>query len=45
VVYEKLPKFCEVCGLFGLGDLECGDGIHDEDTKQYGKWMLAPMED
>ncbi|XP_051201869.1 uncharacterized protein [Lolium perenne] len=43
--YEKLPKFCEVCGVFGHGDLECGDGVHDERSKQYGSWMTSPMED
>jgi hypothetical protein len=45
VLYEKLPKFCEVCGLFGHGGLECDDGVHEEEAKQYGAWMVAPMED
>jgi hypothetical protein len=45
VMYEKLPNFCEICGLFGHGDLECGDGVHCEADKQYGTWMVAPMED
>jgi hypothetical protein len=45
VLYEKLPKFCEVCGLFGHGGLECDDGVHDEEAKQYGAWMVAPMGD
>jgi hypothetical protein len=37
VLYEKLPKFCEKCGLFGHGELECGDGVHSDDDKQYGR--------
>ena len=45
VKYEKLPKFCDVCGLFGHGDLECWDGVHDKESKQYGSWMVAPVED
>jgi hypothetical protein len=45
VMYEKIPKFCEVCGLFGHGELECGDGVHEDVARQYGDWMLAPMED
>jgi hypothetical protein len=45
VMFEKLPKFCEICGLFGHGELECGDGVHNIDRKQYGQWMIAPMED
>ncbi|KAK1613829.1 hypothetical protein QYE76_019346 [Lolium multiflorum] len=45
VMYEKLPKFCDICGLFGHGDVECGDGVHAEADKQYGAWMTAPMED
>jgi hypothetical protein len=45
VLYEKLTKLCDVCGLFGHGDLECGDGDHDESAKQYGPWLVAPMED
>ncbi|KAM0889136.1 hypothetical protein ACQ4PT_027880 [Festuca glaucescens] len=45
VIYEKLPKFCAVCGLFGHGELECGDGLHTDTDKQYGEWMVAPMDD
>ena len=36
VMFEKLPRFCEVCGLLGHGELECGDGVHDAAAKQYG---------
>jgi hypothetical protein len=45
VMYEKLPRFCEVCGMFGHGHLECGDGVHEEVAKQYGDWMIAPSKD
>jgi hypothetical protein len=45
VLYENLPKFCDVCELFGHGDTECGDGDHDDSAKQHGAWLVAPMED
>ncbi|XP_066397871.1 uncharacterized protein [Miscanthus floridulus] len=34
VKYEKLPKFCAVCGIMGHSDTECGDGVHDKKTFQ-----------
>jgi hypothetical protein len=45
VLYEKLPKFCDVCGLLGHGVEECEDGVHEQSALQYGEWMIAPMED
>ncbi|KAM0881221.1 hypothetical protein ACQ4PT_033100 [Festuca glaucescens] len=45
VLYEKLPKFCDVCGFLGHDDLKCGAGVHEEEVKQYGEWMMAPVED
>jgi hypothetical protein len=45
VMYEKLPRFCDVCGMFGHTDQDCGDGVHSEMDKQYGDWMIAPVED
>jgi hypothetical protein len=45
VMFEKLPRFCAVCGLFGHGHEECGDGVHEASAMQYGNWMIAPMED
>jgi hypothetical protein len=31
--------------MLGHGDLECGNGVHDMTKKQYGKWMIALVED
>jgi hypothetical protein len=45
VLFEKLPRFCEVCGLLGHGHLECGDGVHGEDARKYGAWLIAPFDD
>jgi hypothetical protein len=36
VKYEKIPKFCGVCGLFGHIHTECGTGEHDESTLKWG---------
>jgi len=44
VKYEKLPKFCAVCGLLGHVDSECGDGVHDKAAYQYGDWLVASTE-
>jgi hypothetical protein len=44
VVFEKLPKFCDHCGLMGHVVLECGTGEFSDEQLQYGDWMLAPME-
>lgn len=41
VSYEKIPKFCKVCGLLGHKYDECGSGVHDPQSFQYGDWMLA----
>jgi hypothetical protein len=45
VLYEKMPKFCALCGQMGHGELECGDGVHNVHKNQYGTWMLSPIED
>lgn len=44
VKYERLPKFCAVCGLLGHIDSECGDGVHDITAYQYGDWLIASPE-
>jgi hypothetical protein len=41
VKYEKLPKYCEVCGLMGHVYRECGTGEHEEADLQFGSWMVS----
>ena len=43
VLYEKIPEFCNVCGLLGHVVLECGNGVHPPEAMQYGRWMLADI--
>nr|XP_020181964.1 uncharacterized protein LOC109767640 [Aegilops tauschii subsp. strangulata] len=40
VAYEKLPDFCFRCGLMGHIAEECGDGVHDPRTFEWGDWLL-----
>jgi uncharacterized membrane protein YgcG len=44
VLFEKLLKFCDHCGLMGHVVLECGTGEFTDAQLQFGDWMLAPME-
>ncbi|XBH77482.1 hypothetical protein VPH35_103957 [Triticum aestivum] len=41
VKYEKIPYFCQICGLMGHNHEECGDGVWEAKDKQWGSWMLA----
>jgi hypothetical protein len=41
VQYEKLPIFCNVCGLVGHEMTECGDGVHEEGECEWGDWLLV----
>jgi hypothetical protein len=43
VLFEKLPKFCDHCGLMSHTVLECGTGEFSDEQLQFGDWMLAPM--
>jgi hypothetical protein len=41
IKYEKLPNFCHKCGHLGHWHEECGDGVHDESTFEWGDFILA----
>ncbi|KAK1643131.1 hypothetical protein QYE76_060936 [Lolium multiflorum] len=41
VKYEKVPRYCAVCGLLGHVQEECGTGVHAPGAVGFGKWMLA----
>lgn len=41
VEYEKLPNFCDFCGLVGHVVTECGDGIHRPEECEWGDWLLV----
>lgn len=43
VKYEKVPKFCEVCGFLGHEYSECGNGFHKPEDHVFGEWMIADM--
>jgi hypothetical protein len=41
VKYEKVPRYCAVCGFLGHIQEECGSGVHSPGKVAFGKWMLA----
>jgi hypothetical protein len=41
IKYEKLPKFCDHCGMMGHTVLECGTGEFQDSQLQFGAWMVA----
>ena len=41
VKYEKLPTFCNHCGLIGHWYEECGDGEHEVSKFEWGDFILA----
>ncbi|KAM0858148.1 hypothetical protein ACQ4PT_048016 [Festuca glaucescens] len=45
VLYEKMPRFCAICGVIGHVADECGDWSHDPKDFQYGDFMMVPQED
>ncbi|KAM0913024.1 hypothetical protein ACQ4PT_012401 [Festuca glaucescens] len=44
VQYEKLPDFCNFCGMIGHIVTECGDGVHPKDQCQWGEWLKVAFE-
>jgi hypothetical protein len=41
VKYEKMPTFCNYCGLLGHWYEECGTGEHDPSKFEWGDFILA----
>lgn len=41
VKFEKLPTFCNACGLMGHWHEECGRGEHDVAKFEWGSFILA----
>jgi hypothetical protein len=43
VQYEKLPAFYYFCRCLGHDVTECGDGIHNKDSCEWGDWLRVPF--
>jgi hypothetical protein len=41
VRYERIPAWCEVCGILGHVYKEHGDGVHADKDRKFGSWLLA----
>jgi hypothetical protein len=41
VKFEKIPRFCAVCGMLGHEQEECGSGVHTPEEVRFGDWLLA----
>jgi hypothetical protein len=41
VKYEKIPRYCSVCGMLGHVKEECGPGEHSPGKEGFGLWLLA----
>lgn len=43
VQYEKIPSFCFHCGIMGHEVTECGDGVHEHSSCEWGDWLRVPF--
>jgi hypothetical protein len=41
VKYEKIPRYCDVCGRMGHVKEECSSREHCPSKEGFGKWLLA----
>ncbi|KAM0874799.1 hypothetical protein ACQ4PT_037197 [Festuca glaucescens] len=41
VKYEKIPRYCEICGHLGHVKEECGTREHPSEKECFGKWLLT----
>ncbi|KAK1683555.1 hypothetical protein QYE76_044403 [Lolium multiflorum] len=44
VQYERLPDFCNFCGMMGHVVTECVDGIHEDDKCEWGDFLRVIFE-
>jgi hypothetical protein len=41
VKFEKVPRYCNVCGHIDHVNEECGSSVHPPAAEVFGTWMLA----